>query len=43
MFSAAIGDDRKMIDEIYKDGYLNIADFNTMPVKLASLSARFSR
>ncbi len=43
MFSAAIGDDREMIEEIYKDGFLNIADFNTMPVKLAGLIARFIR
>lgn len=43
LFSAAIGDDRKMIEEIYKDGFLNIADFNTMPVKLAGLIARFIR
>ena len=42
-FSKAIGDDRKMIEEIYKDGFLNIADFNTMPVKLAGLIARFIR
>lgn len=43
LFSAAIGDDREMIEEIYKDGFLNIADFNTMPVKLAGLIARFIR
>lgn len=43
LFSAAIGDDREMIEEIYKDGYLNISDFNTMPIKLAGLIARFIR
>lgn len=43
LFSAAIGDDRELIEEIYKDGYLNISDFKTMPVKLAGLIARFIR
>lgn len=41
LFSAAIGDDRELIEDIYKDGYLNISDLKKMPVKLAGLITRF--
>lgn len=43
LFSAAIGDDRKVIEDIYKDGYLNISDLKKMPAKLAALITRFIR
>lgn len=43
LFSAAIGDDREVIEKIYKDGFLNISNMNTMPAKLAGLISRFIR
>lgn len=43
LFAAAIGDDREQIEEIYKDGFLNISDLNTMPVKLANLLIKYIR
>lgn len=43
LFSAAIGDDRETIEEIYKDGFLNISNFSTMPIKLAGLLTQFIR
>lgn len=41
LFAAAIGDDKQQIEEIYQDGFLNISDLKTMPLKLASLLTRY--
>ena len=35
LFAAAIGDDRKVIEEIYQDGFLNISDISKLPVRIA--------
>ncbi|MDO4336463.1 MAG: hypothetical protein Q4C91_00040 [Eubacteriales bacterium] len=43
LFTAAIGDDRKLIEEIYTNGYLNISDLKKMPTKLGGLITRFIR
>ena len=43
LFSAAIGDDRKVIEDIYGDSFLNISDLRTMPQKLAALLLRYIR
>lgn len=43
LFAAAIGDDRAQIESIYKDGFLNISDLNTMPAKLADLLIKYIR
>lgn len=43
LFAAAVGDDRAQIEDIYKDGFLNISDLNAMPVKLAKLLLKFIR
>lgn len=43
LFAAAIGDDRRQIEEIYQDGFLNISDLKTMPAKLAALLTRYIR
>ena len=41
MFAAAIGDDRKNIERIYGDGYLDITDLNRLPVNLAALISKY--
>lgn len=43
LFAAAIGDDRRQIEEIYQDGFLNISDLKTMPAKLAALLTKYIR
>ncbi len=43
LFAAAIGDDRKQIEDIYTNGYLNISDLKKMPAKLGGLITRFIR
>lgn len=43
LFSAAIGDDREVIEDIYGDSFLNISDLRTMPQKLAALLLRYLR
>ena len=43
LFAAAIGDDRAQIEDIYKDGFLNISDLNAMPSKLAKLLLKYIR
>ena len=43
LFSAAIGDDREVIEDIYGDSFLNISDLRTMPQKLAALFLRYIR
>ena len=43
LFSAAIGDDREVIEDIYGDSFLNISDLRTMPQKLAALLLRYIR
>ena len=43
LFAAAIGDDRKQIEEIYEDGFLNISDLQKMPDKLAKLLTGYIR
>lgn len=43
LFSAAIGDDRNVIEDIYGDSFLNISDLRTMPQKLAALLLRYLR
>ena len=43
LFAAAIGDDRRQIEEIYQDGFLNISDLRTMPAKLAALLTKYIR
>lgn len=43
LFAAAIGDDKAQIEAIYKDGFLNITNLNTMPVKLAGLLTKYIR
>ena len=43
LFSAAIGDDREVIEDIYGDSFLNISDLKTMPQKLAALLLRYIR
>lgn len=35
LFAAAIGADRKVIEEIYQDGFLNISDISKLPVRIA--------
>ena len=40
-FSAAMGDDREEIEDIYGDSFLNISDLRTMPQKLAGLLIRY--
>lgn len=41
VFAAAIGEDRKQIEDIYEDGYLSISDLKAMPKKFASLLTRY--
>lgn len=43
LFTAAIGDDRAQIEDIYQDGFLNISDLNAMPSKLAKLLLMYIR
>ena len=43
LLSAAIGDDREVIEDIYGDSFLNISDLKTMPQKLAALLLRYIR
>ena len=43
LFSAAIGDDREVIEDIYGDSFLNISNLGTMPQKLAALLLRYLR
>lgn len=43
LFAAAIGDDRKQIEEIYEDGFLNILDLQKMPDKVAKLLTGYIR
>lgn len=43
LFAAAIGNDRVQIEDIYKDGFLNISDLNAMPSKLAKLLLKYIR
>lgn len=43
LFSAAIGDDREVIEDIYGDSFLNISDLKTIPQKLAALLLRYIR
>ena len=35
LFAAAIGADRKVIEEIYQDGFLNISDISKLSVRIA--------
>ena len=37
LFAASIGEDREIIEDIYKEGFLNISDLRTMPQKLVKL------
>lgn len=43
LFAAAIGDDKEQIEEIYQNGFLNISDLKTMPLKLAGLLTNYIR
>ena len=43
LFSAAIGDDREVIEDIYGDSFFFISDLKTMPQKLAALLLRYIR
>ncbi len=43
LFAAAIGDDKENIEEIYGNGFLNISDLETMPVKLGKLLTQYIR
>ena len=39
--AAAIGDDRDLIKEMYKDNFLNISNLNDMPVKMANIIKKY--
>ncbi len=41
MFAAAIGNDKKNIERIYGDGFLDITDLNKLPTNLTKLIARY--
>ena len=43
LFAAAIGEDRELIENIYQNGFLNISDLETMPVKLSKLLMAYLR
>ena len=43
LFAAAIGEDKKQIEAIYKDGFLNISDLKRMPGKIAGLLTDYIR
>lgn len=40
VFAAAIGDDKKNIERIYGEGFLDIADLSTLPKKMARLISK---
>ena len=40
VFAAAIGDDKKNIERIYGEGFLDIADLATLPKKMARLISK---
>lgn len=41
MFAAAIGNDKKNIERIYGDGFLDITDLNKLPTNLTKLIVRY--
>lgn len=43
LFAAAIGADKEQIERIYQNGFLNISDLKTMPVKLTKLLMAYLR
>ena len=43
LFAAAIGEDRELIENIYQNGFLNISELETMPIKLTKLLMAYLR
>ena len=43
LFAAAIGEDRELIENIYQNGFLNISELETMPLKLTKLLMAYLR
>ena len=43
VFAAAVGEDREIIESIYKEGFLNISDMKTMPAKFAALLTKYMK
>ena len=43
VFAAAVGEDRDIIESIYKEGFLNISDMKTMPAKFAALLTKYMK
>ncbi|WP_368379264.1 cobaltochelatase CobT-related protein [[Clostridium] symbiosum] len=43
LFAAAIGEDRKVIEEIYEDGFLNISELSMLPVRIVQKIVSYLR